>query len=62
MLWRLYDTVRSIPKHLLWESANTLSTASRKQRHRGLYGPELPAVYPRGYSVQKTTLFWRKLN
>ena len=28
----------------------------------GLYRVEPPAVYPRGYSVQKAMLLWRKSN
>ena len=41
---------------------NFLIPASRSQQHWRMEGAEPPAEYPRGYSVQKTTLLSRKLN
>ena len=41
---------------------NSLSPASRWQRHRGMQGVQPPTVYPRGQSVQKNTMFQRKMN
>ena len=41
---------------------NSLSPVSHWKQHQRLQGAERPAVYPRAQSVQKTTLFLRKLN
>ena len=62
-----YSFLKKIDKkeqiqNFYWLIINSLSPMRCWQQHLVLNGAEPPAVYPHGQSVQKTTLFWRKLN